>query len=185
VGRWVVFVALAIGAAAAGYLIGQQSRTAAVAPQSAPGNPTREIAFNLPDLDGHNHSSEEWGGRVRVLNFWATWCPPCREEIPMFLDLQALYGGRGLQFIGVAIDEAAMVKDFRDEYLIEYPLLVGGRDAIELMTRYGNLAGVLPFSVVIDRDGTIRGSRRGAYTRAELTALIEPLLDPGRTGAAN
>jgi len=180
VGRWVLIVALAIGATAAGYLIGQHTRGTAKAPAAAPGNPTDVIAFSLPDLDGHDHSSEEWGGRVVVLNFWATWCPPCREEIPMFVDLQALYGGRGLQFVGVAIDDPAAVRDFRDEYMIEYPLLVGGRDAIGLMTRYGNLAGVLPFSVVIDRTGTIRSRRKGAYTRSELTAIIEPLLAAGQ-----
>jgi thiol-disulfide isomerase/thioredoxin len=134
------------------------------------------IPFTLEDLDGIQHPIDEWSGKVRVINFWATWCPPCQEEIPMFQALQEQYGDLGLQFIGIALDQRDAVANYRDELLIEYPLLLGGRTALDLMGRLGNLAGVLPYSVVVDRDGNIRDHKMGAYQREELEKLVRPLV---------
>jgi len=132
--------------------------------------------FTLEDMNGIAHPIDEWSGKVRVINFWATWCPPCREEIPMFLELQEQYGDLGLQFIGIALDQSDAVASYRDEMLIDYPLLLGGRAALDLMGRLGNLAGVLPYSVVVDRDGYIRDHKMGAYQHDELEALVRPLV---------
>ncbi len=142
----------------------------------AANHPGEMIAFRLPDLAGQPHDIAEWKGKVLVLNFWATWCPPCREEIPAFQELQERYGAQGLQFVGVAIDERTAVIDFRDAMFVSYPLLIGENDAMEIMTRYGNNIGALPYTVVMDRNGRIVATRKGAYRGPELEAVVRPLL---------
>lgn len=134
------------------------------------------INFTLPELDGKKHSLDEWRGKVIVLNFWATWCPPCREEIPLFIDLQKRRGGDGLQVIGLAIDNKTAVMLFRQSVGMNYPILMGGDDAFELVARYGNRSGSLPFTAIIDRTGAIAVRKLGALTRNELESLVDPLI---------
>lgn len=133
-------------------------------------------AFSLPDINGVPHNSHEWAGKVVILNFWATWCPPCRSETPLFVELQEHYGATGLQFVGVAIDDADKVQDFMDTYGINYPMLLGENDAIDTAKQYGNRFGALPYTVVIDRQGMIRFIQRGEMTRPMVEDAIRPLL---------
>ncbi|MFV2057838.1 MAG: TlpA family protein disulfide reductase [Thiohalomonadales bacterium] len=132
--------------------------------------------FSLSDTNGKMQEFKQWGDKVRVLNFWATWCPPCLRETPMFVELQAKYQAQGLQFIGVAIDSLEPVKDFMDTYGINYPILVGAEDAIDLSKKYGNKFGALPYSVVIDRNGTIVFVKSGEIKRENLEPLLKSLL---------
>lgn len=132
--------------------------------------------FSLPDINGVLHSSHEWAGKVVILNFWATWCPPCRSETPLFVELQEHYSATGLQFVGVAIDDADKVQDFMDTYGINYPMLLGENDAIDTAKQYGNRFGALPYTVVIDRQGMIRFIQRGEMTRPMVEGAIRPLL---------
>jgi peroxiredoxin len=132
--------------------------------------------FSLPDIEGSLHNSHEWDGKVVVLNFWATWCPPCRSETPMFVDMQEQYGATGLQFVGVAIDSADKVQDFMDTYGINYPMLIGENDAIEIAKEYGNRYGALPYTVVINRRGQIQFVQRGEMKRPVLEKAINQLL---------
>jgi thiol-disulfide isomerase/thioredoxin len=134
------------------------------------------VEFKLPDLDGRERAISEWRGRVVVLNFWATWCPPCREEIPLFIDLQKRHGPEGLQFLGVAIDQPQEVKRYVVDIGMNYPTLIGGDSALDLMQGYGNRSGSLPYSVIIDQDGSIVARKIGAFKRAELESLLSPLL---------
>jgi peroxiredoxin len=137
------------------------------------------VEFALPDLDGKNRRLSEWKGKVIVLNFWATWCPPCREEIPLFVDLQKRRAAEGLQMIGLAIDSNEAVAAYQKSARMNYPLLIGGEDAgMELIGRYGNRMGSLPFTAIIDRNGAIVARKLGAFDRAELESLIDPLLMP-------
>ncbi|NIM74716.1 MAG: redoxin family protein [Gammaproteobacteria bacterium] len=133
-------------------------------------------AFWLPDLQGVRRSISEWDGKLVVLNFWATWCPPCLHEIPMFTALQTRYGERGVQFLGVAIDDAEQVSAFAERVGLNYPTLHGQLDAIEVMSAYGNEAGGLPFTVVIDRQGNVVARHAGVLEEDTATALIEELL---------
>lgn len=134
------------------------------------------INFSLLELDGKMHALEEWRGKVIVLNFWATWCPPCREEIPLLIDLQKKYGAAGLQVIGVAIDNKTAVMRYRQSAGMNYPILMGDDDTLQLLARYGNSSGSLPFNVVIDRSGSIVVRKLGPFTDIELENLLKPLI---------
>lgn len=132
--------------------------------------------FSLPDLENKAYQLKDWEGQVVLLNFWATWCPPCRREMPGFVELDEEYSQQGLQMVGVAIDEKTAVGDFVDSLGIEFPILVGGLDAIGIAKQFGNLHGALPFSVIIDRKGYIRHQIAGELSKSEALDLIKPLL---------
>jgi len=156
--------------------LSQQPQQPAAAPSSASllGQPRPD--FFLSDLNGQRRHVGEWDGKVLVLNFWATWCPPCVREMPYFAEMQAHYGDRGLQFIGIAIDDKQMVQDFIDTMGVSYPILVGAADAIDISRRYGNRFGVLPYSVIIDRNGKIAYIQKGELLQDVAEKAILPLL---------
>ena len=147
--------------------------TGAVSPVGRPAP-----AFSLPDLDGFPRDLQEWNGRVRVINFWASWCRPCRREMPAFVRLQQAYGGRGVQFIGIAIDKRAAVQSFLQSLgvAVNYPILIGEDEAIAVAEAYGNAVGVLPYTVVVDRAGTIVHVKYGEISEAETESLIRARL---------
>lgn len=159
-----------------GFWLAHQIRSQPEAANTAAYGGGEMINFTLPDLDDRQRSLNEWRGKVIVLNFWGTWCPPCREEIPLLVDIQKRLGVKGLQVIGVAIDDKAAVLRYRKASGINYPLLMGGETGLDLIAQYGNRLGSLPFSVVIDRKGAIVARKLGAYVGNELEHLIIPLL---------
>ncbi len=133
-------------------------------------------SFTLPDMDGNPWRAEEWRGRVLVINFWATWCPPCRREMPLFVRLQETLGTKGVQFVGVAIDDPQAVRDFVDTHGIEFPILLGQEKGIELGRRLGNRLDALPYTVVVDAEGLVRLRRAGEMKADVLEPLLEKLL---------
>jgi thiol-disulfide isomerase/thioredoxin len=165
-----LWVMAALTAAAAGFATHQALRA------PAPPQDLALAAIEFTDLDGNPRSLAQWQGKVILLNFWATWCPPCRAEIPLFIALQDRYGAEGLQVVGVAVDRTEAVTRYRHEVGINYPLLLGEKTAAEVMRRYGNIAGALPYSVVIDREGHSVASKLGAYTASELEQQVLPAL---------
>jgi thiol-disulfide isomerase/thioredoxin len=136
----------------------------------------RVFAARFTDLQNGTPTLERWRGQVLVVNFWATWCAPCREEIPVFVRLQDRHGPRGLQFVGVAFDQPDKVAEFAREFRINYPLVLGGIDTMELMREAGNRAGVLPYTLVIDRQGKVVSREPGGLKETKLESLIGPLL---------
>jgi thiol-disulfide isomerase/thioredoxin len=128
------------------------------------------------DGEGQPRTLGQFAGKTVVVNFWATWCTPCREEMPRFVELQDRYGARGLQFVGVAIDQADKVRAFADEIHLNYPSLIGGYGAIELSRTLGNGLGALPFTVVVDRSGAIVHTQLGPVKDAQLRSMIDQLL---------
>ena len=146
------------------------------APAEQPAGTERRIDFTLPDVEGRTRSLHEWDGKVIVLNFWATWCPPCVREIPALQTLYETYRERGLVVVGVAIDTTQPVIDFIDPQGVEYPILIADRDGPALTQRYGNRLTVLPYTVVIDRQGRIVYRHRSEITFDQAKAVIEPLL---------
>ena len=136
----------------------------------------RVYAARLADLNGASQGLEQLRGQVLVVNFWATWCAPCREEIPGFVSLQERYGSSGLQFVGIAIDQPENVAEFAREFRINYPLLTGGLETMDLLRQAGNRAGVLPYTLIIDRGGNLVGREPGGLKEARLEGIIRPLL---------
>lgn len=132
--------------------------------------------FTLPDQQGRDRHVKEWDGQVLVINFWATWCPPCRKEIPEFIELQNEYGGQGLQFVGIALEKAEDVTDYAREMGINYPILTGELSAIRIAEEYGNQTGALPYTVIIDRNQVIRHVQQGVLSREKAIEIIAPLL---------
>lgn len=130
----------------------------------------------LVNLNGEAHRLVEWRGKVLVLNFWATWCPPCREEMPEFDALQKELGDKGLQFVGVAIDDAEVVRGYLARHPVSYPILVGDAGVPEWADSLGNDLAALPFSVVFDREGRIHYAHTGVFRRQELLDKVSPLL---------
>jgi thiol-disulfide isomerase/thioredoxin len=139
------------------------------------------VDFVLPDVQGKQRRLSQWRGKVVVLNFWATWCSPCLEEIPLFIYFQEKYKDQGLQIIGVAIDSRDNVVKFRQALPINYPVLIDTGAGMKIMEQYGNRVGSLPYSVMIDRDGRIFNNKIGAYSRAELAKLLSPRFDQAKT----
>ena len=137
---------------------------------------TQRPDFTLKDIEDKLRSADEWNGKVMVINFWATWCPPCRKEMPAFIELQDQYGKQGLQFVGIAIDDKDKVVDFSDTYGVNYPMLLGTLDAIELGKQYGNGFGALPYTVIVGRDGKIAFTVRGELEKATAEVEIKKLL---------
>ncbi len=167
-----LLIAAAIVALLGGYWAAQLLRSAPV----TSGETAGFIEVTGADLDGAPRKLSDMRGTVTVVNFWATWCPPCREEIPLFTATQAQLGARGLQIVGVAIDEPAEVRAYRQEVKINYPLLIADPSVYKAMQAYGNSAGGLPFSVVLDRDGKVRSRKLGAFRGSELQDAVVPLL---------
>jgi len=134
------------------------------------------LALTLPDAAGKQETVGQWKGKVLIVNFWATWCEPCKEEMPRFIKLQDEYGPRGLQFVGVAIDQADKVRAFAKDIGLNYPTLVGGYGAIELSKTLGNNVGALPFTVILDRGGAIVHTQLGPVNDAQLQSTLRQLM---------
>lgn len=133
--------------------------------------------FSLPDLTGRPRSVTEWDGRVLLINFWATWCAPCREEIPAFIKVRRQFQDRGFEILGIAIDHPEYVTEYARDLGITYPLLYGEEEAVAVGSLYGNRQGTLPYSVFLDTQGRIRHiHNRGVLTEFELIPIVESLL---------
>src|SRR6266513_5369160 len=157
------------GAALAGGLAG----TLALQAQSGAAD---LLAASFRDLSGAKRTLREWQGRVLVCNFWATWCAPCREEIPMLVAVRAAFAAKGAEVVGIGIDQASKVDEFAKTYGITYPVLIADARAMEPMSCLGNGPGGLPYTVVLDRLGAVAHRRLGALTRAELEKVLRGLL---------
>jgi thiol-disulfide isomerase/thioredoxin len=128
--------------------------------------------LRLPDPQGKDQNFEQWRNKVLIVNFWATWCEPCREEVPDLLKIQAKYAAKNVQIVGIAVDSAVKVRQFADEYRIVYPLLVGGMEVMDLARRLGNGAGGLPYTIVLDASGRVVATRLGRISEAQLEAAV-------------
>lgn len=134
------------------------------------------VDFALPDLDGQSRRLSEWDGDLVLLNFWATWCPPCKKEMPMFQEHYQRHADQGFTIIAIAVDELDETRAFVDRFGIEFPVLIGQDDAIAVGREYGNRIGALPYTVIIDRDGFVREAHRGEVTESELGEWLQRYL---------
>ena len=136
------------------------------------------FAATLADFDGKPVALAELKGKLVVLNFWATWCGPCRTEIPHLIEAQEKYGPRGIVFMGAAVeDNADSVRNFVKTYGITYTVVMAGTDqGIALLRALGNQIAGLPFTIVLDRQGNIVAAKRGIMTPALMQQILDPLL---------
>ena len=159
-----------LAAAAAGFLVGPALL------QLGGGREEGALAQAVfKDLDGKSRRLAEWQGRALVCNFWATWCAPCREEIPLLIAARQKYGPSGVEIVGIAIDNAAKVREFTSSLMISYPIFLAEANGLDLMRRLGNGAGGLPYTVVADRNGGVLHRKMGAFHQGDLDAILGPL----------
>lgn len=138
--------------------------------------PSAMVDFSLPDLSGKQRSISEWQGKILIINFWATWCPPCRKEIPEFIALQEEYADKGLQFIGIAIEEQEPVSEYLKTLTMNYPILIGEDNGIALSQQLGNIINAVPFTIVVNPQGQIIHRQPGEFSREKILEIITPLM---------
>jgi len=134
------------------------------------------LEFSLPDELGKSHSISEWKGKIIIINFWATWCPPCLKEIPDFIALQKELSNKEVQFIGIAVEDQQTVKDYLKTININYPILIGGEQAIVLSHKLGNIINAVPFTIIINQQGQIIHRQPGELSREKIIDVVKPLM---------
>jgi thiol-disulfide isomerase/thioredoxin len=132
--------------------------------------------FHLPDISGQKIASSSWAGKVLVLNFWATWCPPCLRELTLFDKLQQASPAGSLQIVGIAIDSKEEVERFLADSPVSFPILLGNTDTVEMSRRLGNRLQGLPYTLIFDRRGKRVFGQIGELTHASLSEQLKPLL---------
>jgi peroxiredoxin len=166
---WWAVVAVALIALAAGAGVAWQRLAPTLTRGSA--QPFFERSFN--DLDGSAQAMSQWKGRIVVVNFWATWCPPCIEEMPDLQRVHDEYRARGVTVVGLGIDNPSALRRFRDDNGLSLPLYAAGAGGSELARALGDQSGGLPFTVLISRDGRIVHVQLGQIRPTELKRLLD------------
>ena len=185
---------LGAGAFAAGFALSQWRGDESPAPRTAAGESAWSAAgdqvirsssaepadkaadFRFTDQHGEERRLSDWDGTIRVVNFWATWCPPCIHEIPMLVSVQESFREQGVQLIGVAVDDPDGAFAMAKELGMNYPTMADARRTLDLLHAYGNRAAALPFTAFVDRQGTIRDRHTGALTLEQTQEKIRALL---------
>lgn len=166
------FSAIVALLALAGGLVAQMAMRPAPEPVAA----VMPLEFSFPDISDRLQSISQWRGKVLVINFWATWCAPCLQEIPEFIRMQAKYERFGLQFIGVAIEDKQPVAEYLSRIDMNYPVLIAGDAGIGLAQQFGNVINAVPFTVIVNRQGQVVHRQPGELSVANLLDIIGPLL---------
>ena len=126
--------------------------------------------------DGKSVDTKEWRGKVLVVNFWASWCPPCVEEMPTLDKLQAEFKNQNVLFVGIGIDSPSNIRQFIETTIISYPIVLGGLGGNEINKMLGNPSGALPFTVVINPKGEIKSRKLGKISEDELRKMIKDVI---------
>jgi thiol-disulfide isomerase/thioredoxin len=174
-----LIVVIALVGAMLGFLAGGAFRHAPTMDVREASLKAGEVAppFARSDLAGEAHSLSDWPGKVVLLNFWASWCGPCREEMPLLDRTQKRYADKGLQVVGVAADNAAATQAFLAKTPVDYPVLIDDPEkGADLSAVYGNDRSVLPYTALIGRDGRVLALRMGKFSQASLDAWLLPHL---------
>jgi len=167
-------VVAVLGAGYAGYRLWDVAKSDA--PKVESSVIEKLFAIDFASVNNQQQKLAAFKGKVLVLNFWATWCPPCRQEMPAFSKVQESLGNRGVQIIGIGIDSPSAIKEFALQYPVSYPLLMGGSTGMDLMRQLGNPNAALPYTFVIGRNGQAAFSHLGMLTEETLAERLKPLL---------
>lgn len=173
--NWLIVGLAVLAAAVGGYLEHRSGQT--TQPESALiGQPVP--ALSLPDLDGKPHRLSDYRGHRVLLNFWASWCGPCLDEMPALAQAQAKFGEHGAIVVGIAMDDPVQVRAFLAAHSLNYPILLGRLAPPSTSLELGDGAGALPYSVLIDADGRVLATHFGALPAAQVAQWLSPL--PGK-----
>lgn len=173
----IIAAAIATLALAAGLYLGQSWTVGTQGPATAA--QSRALTnFQLIDLEGKKTTLAALEGQIIVVNFWATWCPPCREEIPGFIAIQRQFASNGATIVGIALDSADKVGPYAKQMGINYPIVLAGAEGIDLVRSIGNPRGALPFTAILDGRGNIVDRHLGLLTAEALAAKLRGLLGP-------
>ena len=182
-----IYTAVAVAAAVAGFVIyravvaPQGSSPPAAAPIEKTGQAPEVLPdFTLADLAGEPLSIRSWPGRSLIVNFWATWCAPCRREIPLLKQIQQEHGPEGFQVVGVAVDFREDVIAYADEIGIDYPLMIGEEDGLEAVNAFGISAVGFPFTVFTDQQGRIVMMHLGELVEPQADVILEAVRQVNR-----
>ncbi|MGY6277767.1 TlpA family protein disulfide reductase [Methylomonas sp. MgM2] len=134
------------------------------------------LDFSFPDINGQRQSVAQWKGKILVLNFWASWCPPCLKEIPEFIRWQQELKPQQVQFVGISLDDQKAAANYLQTININYPILVAGDEGAGLAQQLGNIINTVPFTVIVNQQGQIVHRQLGEFSRAQFLEEIRPLL---------
>jgi len=181
-----VIIAIVFAIAGGLFFFNQQpeiTEPATVAVEPAAAEAT-QITFELDDLDGNKRQFSEWAGKHRIVNFWATWCAPCRREIPLLKAFQEQHGADDFQVIGIAVEFPEPVIAYAEETQFNYPILVGEQDAMAVAESSGISFIGLPFTMIVTRDGTLVGAHMGEIHQQHLDDIVRVIkqLDAAEIG---
>jgi peroxiredoxin len=168
---WVIWPIVGVGAMAL-MLRMQQPPVASSADSTPSTSSSAAPAFTLTDINGGTVSLSDFKGKVVILDFWATWCPPCKREIPDFITLQSEYASKGLQIVGIALDQPDKVRAFAQQNGMNYPVLLG-TDQISAL--YGGIEGI-PTTFILDKNGNIVNRFEGFRPKEDFEVEITKLL---------
>lgn len=139
------------------------------APKAAP-------SFSVSNLNGGQLSLDDYKDKVVLINFWATWCAPCKEEIPDFVEVYNDLSAKGFVVLGIALDDKDLVAKFAQKLNITYPIAYGEDDVAKVNESYGNTLGALPYNVILDKQHNIVYTQPGPIPKSRLIEFITPLL---------
>jgi peroxiredoxin len=172
--NWIILGLAVLVAGAGGWL--QHASQRARVPSGIQVAETGEVApdIALTGLDGKEHRLSEFRGRRLLLNFWATWCGPCLQEMPALMKAQANVGEKGALVVGIAMDDPEHVRAFLASHPLNYPVLFGSLESPSTSLRLGNVGELLPYSVLLDENGRVLATRRGTLGPTDLQQWLAP-----------
>jgi alkyl hydroperoxide reductase subunit AhpC len=171
--QWISIIGISLVALAAGVLTSQWIYRAGLAD-----DPAIKAFFANPwqTPDGKSVDTKEWRGKVLVVNFWASWCPPCVEEMPTLDKLQAEFKTQNVLFVGIGIDSPSNIRQFLEKTPVSYPIVIGGLEGSNISKQMGNAQGALPYTVIINPQGKATNSKLGKISEEELRSAIKSAL---------
>lgn len=171
--QWISIIAISLAALLAGVLTSQWIYKTGLA-----SDPAIKAFFANPwqTPDGKSADTEQWRGKVLVVNFWASWCPPCVEEMPTLDKLQAEFKAQNVLFVGIGIDSPSNIREFLEKTPVSYPIVIGGLEGSNLSKQMGNSQGALPYTIIINAQGKSTSSKLGKISEEELRKAIKSAL---------
>jgi thiol-disulfide isomerase/thioredoxin len=171
--QWISVAGISVLALLAGVFTSQWIYKAGIA-----SDPAIKAFFATPwqTADGKSVDIEQWRGKVLVVNFWASWCPPCVEEMPTLDKLQEEFKSQNVLFVGIGIDSPSNIRQFLEKTPVSYPIVIGGLEGSKLSKEMGNAQGALPYTTIINAKGKATSSKLGKISEEELRKAIKSAL---------